>query len=39
MTKDTFSRKSIEAFSNCSACHPNASQGIYSEHQVSIPGD
>lgn len=32
-----WSRPSIRSASNCGACHPNAAQGDYEEHDVRIP--
>lgn len=28
----------VGSFSNCSACHRFAAEGVYNEHLVSIPG-
>jgi hypothetical protein len=28
----------VRSFANCNACHRGATQGIYNEHQVAIPG-
>lgn len=28
----------VGSFSNCNACHTTASQGVYNEHRVRIPG-
>lgn len=30
--------KDVGSFSNCQACHRSADQGVFNEHQVSIPG-
>ncbi|MBK7052985.1 MAG: diheme cytochrome c [Rhodoferax sp.] len=30
-------RTSVGSPANCAACHPNASQGSYSEHDIKIP--
>lgn len=30
--------RDVGSFSNCGACHRNATAGIYNEHQVVIPG-
>ena len=30
-------RISVGSPANCAACHPNASQGSYSEHDIKIP--
>lgn len=32
-----YKRKAIGSRANCAACHPEAEQGIYSEHRVKIP--
>lgn len=34
---DVFSRKSIGSFSNCSACHRTAGNGVYDDDFVEIP--
>jgi hypothetical protein len=34
---DVFSRKAVGSFSNCSACHKTADQGIYDDDNVVIP--
>lgn len=33
----TFKRASIKSPANCSACHPQAAAGNYSEHSIIIP--
>jgi cytochrome c5 len=30
--------REVGSFSNCQACHRNATAGVYNEHQVVIPG-
>ena len=37
ISPDVFSRKAVGSFSNCSACHKTADQGIYDEDNVVIP--
>lgn len=34
---EVFTRKAVGSFSNCSACHKTADQGIYDEDNVVIP--
>jgi hypothetical protein len=34
---EVFTRKTVGSLSNCSACHRTADQGIYEDHNVSIP--
>jgi hypothetical protein len=34
---DVFSRKAVGSFSNCSACHKTADQGIYDDDNVMVP--
>lgn len=34
---DVWRRASIGSASNCAACHPNAGQGRFSEHELRIP--
>lgn len=37
VSRDVWSRASIKSASNCSACHTNAAQGSFSEHDIRIP--
>jgi len=34
---EVFNRKAVGSFSNCSACHKTADQGIYDDDNVVIP--
>lgn len=38
MPASVFKRKEIGSASNCGACHTQAAQGRYSEHDIRIPG-
>jgi hypothetical protein len=37
ISSDVFNRKSIGSFSNCSACHRTAENGVYDDDFVEIP--
>jgi hypothetical protein len=37
LAPEVFTRKTVGSFSNCSACHTTADQGIYDDDNVRIP--
>ncbi len=38
VSADVFKRPKVGSAANCLACHAGAESGVYSEHQVKIPG-
>jgi len=38
VSAQTWKRTKVGSAANCTACHPGAERGDYSEHQVRIPG-
>jgi hypothetical protein len=37
VSRDVWSRASVKSASNCAACHANAAQGSFNEHDIHIP--